>query len=633
MRTILVTGANGFIGSQVCKKLIKKKYNILGLARKTSSLHFLKNIPISLIFADISNLKNLIHAVNPIKKIDWIIHIAGLASDWGNYETFYKANVQGTINILKLAQKKQTEKVIIFSSLSVMGFNQIQATEETKSTSLNVNYVLSKKEMETKALNFAKKHNLPITILRPGDVYGENDRTTTLQLFSALEKKQMGFINSGKAKLSPLYIDNLFQVILLALKNKKSNFQTYNVTDNISITWKKYIALICSTLKIPMPKLNLPYGLAYFFAFLLEIFYKILKIKTAPLLTRYRIKHAGLNYDFNIKKLLTDLNYKPNRNITQHIKKTAQWYVKNKSKKQKILITGISGLWGYNLANYFTSLSDYYELYGTYNKNKVTLPHIKTQKIDLTKKTSVQALINKIKPDIIIHTAAKSKVKDCEENPNLAKKINVKAVEYLVEASNVYKTKFIFFSTDLVYSGKKTFYKESDSLKPINTYEKTKAMSEEYIQKHSYHYIILRTALSYGAASPFHFSFADWIINTVKKKQKVFLFTDQFRTPIAIYDGVRAIESMIQKDIKNKIINFGGKEKINRYNLGLQLAKIFKLGTKFIIPTTYKKIQNVVLPSKNTAMDISNLNQIFKPHSIQFNLKKLKKTNNNYTKK
>jgi len=629
MKTILVTGANGFIGSQVCQKFIKKNYNVFGLVRKTSSLKFLKNIPIPLLFADISNLKNLIQSVNPLKKIDWIIHIAGLASDWGDYETFYNANVQGTMNILKLAQKKQTEKVIIFSSLSVMGFNHIQATEETKPTPLNVNYVLSKKEMEVQALNFAKEHNLPITILRPGDVYGENDRTTTLQLFSALEKGQMGFINSGKAKLSPLYIDNLFQVILLSLKNKKSNFQAYNVTDNISITWKKYISLICSALKIPLPKLNLPYGLAYFLAFLLEIFYKILKIKTAPPLTRYRIKHAGLNYDFNIPKLITDLNYKPNRNIAQNIKKTAQWYIKNKSQKQKILITGISGLWGYNLARYFASLSEKYELYGTYNKNKVTLPYIKTQKIDLTKKTSVQTLVNNIKPDIIIHTAANSKVKNCEKNPNLAKKINVKSVEYLVEISNLYKSKLIFFSTDLVYSGKKAFYKESDPLKPINTYEKTKAMAEEYIKKHSYHYIILRTALSYGAASPFHFSFIDWIINSVKKKQKVFLFTDQYRTPMATYDGVRAIETMIQKDIKNTILNFGGKEKINRYDFGLQLAKIFKLDTKFIIPTTYAKIQNVILPSKNTAMDISNLKKIYKPHSIQFNLSKLKKLRNN----
>ena len=625
MKTILVTGANGFIGSQVCQKLIEKKYNILGLVRKTSSLHFLKNVPIPLIFADISNFKNLMGAVKSIKKIDWIIHIAGLASDWGNYQTFYKANVLGTMNILNLAKKKKVEKVIILSSLSVMGFNQIQATEKTKPTPLNVNYVLSKKEMEAKALNFAKKNNLPITIFRPGDVYGENDRTTTIQLFSALEKKQMGFINSGKAKLSPLYIDNLFQAIFLALKNKKSNFQAYNVTDNISITWKEYISLICSFLKIPEPKLNLPYQVAYILAFLLESFYKLLKIKTSPALTRYRIKHAGLNYDFNIKKLITDLNYKPNRNIKQNIKKTAQWYLKNKSQRQKILITGISGLWGYNLARYFSSLSEQYDIYGTYYKNKITLPHIKTQKIDLTKKPSVQALINNIQPDIIIHTAANSKVKDCEENPNLAKKINVKAVEYLVQSSNLYKSKFIFFSTDLVYSDKKTFYKETDSLKPINTYEKTKVMAEEYIQKHSYHYIILRTALSYGPASPFHFSFADWIINTVKQKQKVFLFTDQYRTPIAIYDGVRAIEAMIQKDIRNKIINFGGKEKINRYDFGLQLAKIFKLDKRFIIPTTYKKLKNVILPSNNTAMDISNLNQIFQSHSIQFNLKKLKK--------
>ena len=259
-----------------------------------------------------------------------MIHVAAFASDWGKYKYFYDVNVKGTKNVCELCLQNSVKHLIHFSSVSVYGFgNRVAAEENTQIIKNNFNYCITKLLAEETVKHFMDVFNLPATIIQPGQIYGPNDRTTFFPIISALLKGQFGFLNSGKYLLSPLYIDNLIQSILLIIKQRnKSLGQTYIVTDNIQISWHDYIQSFCKQLKVPMPKLNLPKTLVMIVAYSLEGIYKFFKIKKAPKLTVYLIALAGNNFNFSSNKLIRQLGYKPNKDINTHIAKTIESYYK-----------------------------------------------------------------------------------------------------------------------------------------------------------------------------------------------------------------------------------------------------------------------------------------------------------------
>src|SRR3989338_1141605 len=146
---------------------------------------------------------------------------------------------------------------------------------------------------------------------------------------------------------------------------------------------------------------------------------------------------------------------------------------------KKLLVTGGSGLLG---AAIVYELHKYFEVYATYHNNQITSKHASCIKLDLTNKDEAERLIEKIKPDIIIHTAAMTDVDLCELKPELAKKINVGATEHIANACKKEGIKLVHISTDYVFDGEKGNYKESDRMNPVDIYAKTKAEAEGLVK-------------------------------------------------------------------------------------------------------------------------------------------------------
>ena len=111
MEKILVTGANGFIGSNLVKRLIDEGHNVRSLVRKTSDLSFISNLNTQLIYGDLNDIESLDKATTGIDKV---YHVAGLAADWGLYEKFEKINFTGTKNLAKAAYKNNAKKNSVY---------------------------------------------------------------------------------------------------------------------------------------------------------------------------------------------------------------------------------------------------------------------------------------------------------------------------------------------------------------------------------------------------------------------------------------------------------------------------------------------------------------------------------------
>jgi dTDP-4-dehydrorhamnose reductase len=233
----------------------------------------------------------------------------------------------------------------------------------------------------------------------------------------------------------------------------------------------------------------------------------------------------------------------------------------------KILITGGSGLLGQYLN---VVLSRNNKILTLYNTNLGNCGYFNSQKINLSDQKELHNIFNNFTPDIVIHTAAIS-------HPILPKgvsskdvyDINVTATKTIAELCDQFKSKLIYTSTDLVYADYRgSMLKEDAKLIPVSLYAETKLMGEIKIQQTFDNYIILRTALLFGFGLNHSQNHFQQMFRDLKQGKQVKLFEDQYRTPISLIEAVRIINELVDKNIKSEIINFGGIERVSRYELG-----------------------------------------------------------------
>jgi len=326
MKNALITGANGFIGSNLCKFLISKGWNVRGLVLKNTSLKFLENLDIDLFYGDISDNNSI---KSSCKNIDVVFHLAAIAKDWGNKDIFFKVNVNGTENILNEAVNENVKKFIFMSSIAVHKYyNFIDADENTKRDCLETfSYGFSKKLAEDIVNNFYNQSKIQTVIIRPGLFpFGPNDITSFFKLALALEDRKFLFINKGNSLLSTSYVENLCYGLELATLNNNSSGKTYIISDDIKITWKELIEKFCKELNIRSKFFSIPYRLANFLGTFTELIWKGFKLKTDPPLTKYRVSLMKNNLHFSCNKAKEELNYRPLINLDEGIRRTVEWY-------------------------------------------------------------------------------------------------------------------------------------------------------------------------------------------------------------------------------------------------------------------------------------------------------------------
>jgi nucleoside-diphosphate-sugar epimerase len=322
MSVFLITGVNGFIGSHIAERLIKDGHCVRGLVRKTSDLQFIRGMQIELFADDITQLDSQRAA---FKDVDIVIHVAGLASDWGKYEDFYRINVLGTMNVALAAAEAQVKRLVHISTAAFYGFGRKNAGKESDPAAKSIfPYNETKRLAEEWLFKFDKR--MEITSIRPGNVFGPRDHTFIEKYLDALEKGKLVYIRGGKSKTCPTYIDNLVGGIIIACFSEKAPGNAFFITDGLDINWKEFTNAFADAMTVPRLKLSIPFEPTYATAFLMEVLYKLFQIQKAPLLTRYRISNGGKDFHFSIGKAERLLGYKPEIDFKESVRRTVAWY-------------------------------------------------------------------------------------------------------------------------------------------------------------------------------------------------------------------------------------------------------------------------------------------------------------------
>jgi len=324
---VLVTGANGFIGSSLVRYFLNLHYHVRGMVRKQSDLRLLDKSDCELIHGDITIPGTLKAA---IRGMDIVIHTAGLSSDWGDRDDFTKSNVEGTKNMVVVSNERGIKRFVHLSSVAVHGFGIINGKEDGPTPVSHLAYSESKKEAEQWLNNFATHSSMEIVIVRPGNVYGPCDEKFIGPYLDFIKQGKFFYINGGKHLTCPTYIENLLYGIELACFREEARSQTFIITDGMYINWRTFTEALLNDLGLPLPRRSIPFFIAYATAYSLETIYSVFKSKKPPLLTRYRINNAGKNYHFSIEKASRFLGYRPKVDFNSAITQTINWYSKHR---------------------------------------------------------------------------------------------------------------------------------------------------------------------------------------------------------------------------------------------------------------------------------------------------------------
>ena len=322
MKKIVITGANGFVGSALAKKLLNSGHEVTCLVRTGSDINLIEDKKY-ICYINYDNVEEIEHV---LQNKDILIHAAALtrARKW---ESFIKINIELTDTLLKISNNSSIKQFIFLSSQAVAGpaLNESLGKKEEDSPNPITMYGKSKLLAEN---NIHKNAKIPWTIIRPVSVYGGGDKDF-LALFKMV-KKHFVFLNSFRTKYYNLiYIDKLTDIIERTINNKTVFNDTIYAANPRKIKNNELHKLIGEAINSKTITIRIPEFLLFPIASILEFFSLIFNRKF-PVLNRDKVKEFKEDYWIvDTTKAKTKLNIEFDDEYLINFKKTYQWY-KNK---------------------------------------------------------------------------------------------------------------------------------------------------------------------------------------------------------------------------------------------------------------------------------------------------------------
>jgi nucleoside-diphosphate-sugar epimerase len=240
-RKWLVTGATGFIGGRLCERLALQSHTpVRAMVHRASSAGMARiaRLPLEIVQADLIRPETLAAAIDGCSVV---VHL-GLGVGRGISA--------GTRNILRAAQRAGVQRFIHVSSVAVHGLNP-PAGSETEAIPLRpVGNVYGDEKIRAERWARRFMNRLPVTILRPGIVFGPFGQWTRIAV-KRVSGARPALIDEGLGICNTLYVDNLVDAILLAAEHPAAIGETFFVTDGERVTWREYYGAYANMMARP----------------------------------------------------------------------------------------------------------------------------------------------------------------------------------------------------------------------------------------------------------------------------------------------------------------------------------------------------------------------------------------------
>ena len=268
----------------------------------------------------------------------------------------------------------------------------------------------------------------------------------------------------------------------------------------------------------------------------------------------------------------------------------------------KILITGASGLLGINLAQ---ETMHTHEITGV-DRGKLVHAPFPILKADLLAPGAVDSVIETARPDWVINCAALANLEECENNPELARRLNTDMPAQLAKACKSRGIAFVHISTDAVFDGTSiAFYKEEDEPNPLSLYSKTKLEGEHAVFAEDPNAIITRVNF-YGWSLTGRRSLAEFFFHNLTHNKSMSGFTDVKFCPMLVNGTARTLVKMLQKGLSG-LYHLVGPQAMSKYQFGVEIARKFGLRDGEISPKSINTSSLNARRSNNLCLSINKI--------------------------
>ena len=277
----LVTGAGGFIGRRLVARLLGEGGRVRALALPGEQVAE----GVEVVRGDLTRPASLAAAVRGAGRV---YHLAAVVGDWGPAQLFQAVNVDGTRHLLDAAAEAGVGRVVVVSSIAVYGWNlhrRVCREDGPRGRGLGV-YGRSKLGQEDVAMAAHRAGRVPVTVVRPGNVYGPGSRHWVDLPLELLRARRMMLIDGGAGDAVLCWVDNLVELLLGAARAPGAAGRVYNANDESGVSWAEYLGDLARVAGLPPPRASLPAGLAMAAAGAMEVAWRALGRTHRPLVTR-----------------------------------------------------------------------------------------------------------------------------------------------------------------------------------------------------------------------------------------------------------------------------------------------------------------------------------------------------------
>ncbi len=318
---VALTGASGYTGGRLLAALRARADEVSALVRPASITPALRDSGARLVEGDLGDDHALARLV---EGADALLHVAAVYRTAGHPDSYYReVNVGGTQRLLEAAARAGLRRFVHTSTVGVHGDVRRPPADESAPIAPGDVYQATKAEAEALALDFGRRRGLPVSVVRPGAIYGPGE-TRLLKLFRSIARGRYAVVGSGRSFYHPVYIDDLVQGFLLALEHPQAPGEAFIIAGAEYASQDELAALIARHTGGRVLPFHIPARPLQWAGDLVEAVCVPLGLE--PPLHRRRVDFWTKSRAFSIDKARRVLGYAPQVSLDQGVARTAAWY-------------------------------------------------------------------------------------------------------------------------------------------------------------------------------------------------------------------------------------------------------------------------------------------------------------------
>lgn len=318
----LVTGAAGLVGSHVLGELLARAQPVRALVRSPGQGTSFEEKGAQVVTGDVRDPAAFAPA---LEGVDVVYHCAALVGPGFSKKEIYDTNLTGVQNLLDAARRYPNIRVVLVSSVNVLGTRNIDpATEDLPCRRSNDPAADVKIEAERLALDFSGQGG-DVTIVRPGFIYGPGDTHNLPRLVSAISRGKFRFLGSRHNVVPIVHVEDVARAMLLAGTNPGARGRIYHITDGSRTTIGELADHLAGLVGCPRPERVLPYFVPHLACVVFDLMGKIRPRRKLAPITRAALRFLGTSRFFDIGRARQELGFEPRVSFRDGMAATLEW--------------------------------------------------------------------------------------------------------------------------------------------------------------------------------------------------------------------------------------------------------------------------------------------------------------------